>query len=33
VAGGLGIMLDDPIAGAMACLVLHVALTFGIPLQ
>ncbi|MGB1142745.1 MAG: phosphatidylglycerophosphatase A [Halioglobus sp.] len=26
VEGGLGIMLDDMIAGAMACLTLHIAL-------
>jgi phosphatidylglycerophosphatase A len=32
VGGGLGIMLDDVIAGLMACLLLHGALLFGIPL-
>jgi phosphatidylglycerophosphatase A len=30
--GGLGIMLDDIIAGVMACLLLHAALAIGIPL-
>lgn len=32
VQGGLGIMLDDVIAGVMACLLLHAALALGIPL-
>jgi phosphatidylglycerophosphatase A len=32
VQGGLGIMLDDVIAGVMACLLLHAALAIGIPL-
>lgn len=32
VQGGLGIMLDDIIAGVMACLLLHAALALGIPL-
>jgi phosphatidylglycerophosphatase A len=32
VQGGLGIMLDDIIAGVMACLLLHAALAIGIPL-
>ena len=26
VSGGLGIMVDDMLAGALACLVLHIAL-------
>ncbi len=32
IQGGLGIMLDDVIAGVMACLLLHAALAFAIPL-
>jgi phosphatidylglycerophosphatase A len=28
VAGGLGIMIDDILAGVMGCLVLHIALRF-----
>ena len=33
IAGGLGIMLDDVIAGVMACGVLHAALALGLPLE